>query len=146
MSDRDQSEGRERRPGGRTQRAFRLVDKPARPYGIERHRHLFDAWAAGRAASVAGRRFRVEQGLDILESCGFDDTFVTPERLPAPIRTDVCHRAWRKQVMSQAARRNLTFTHGVAAKLINCYLKSRFVCGGYHAHARGRACTHPSMM
>ena len=48
--------------------------------------------------------------------------------------------------MSQAARRNLTFTHGVAAKLINCYLKSRFVCGGYHAHARGRACTHPSMM
>ena len=33
--------------------------------------------------------------------------------------------------MSQAARRNLTFTHGVAAKLINCYLKSRFVCGRY---------------
>ena len=44
--------------------------------------------------------------------------------------------------MSQAARRNLTFTHGVAAKLINCYLKSRFVCGRYHAHTRV-ASLHP---
>ena len=38
--------------------------------------------------------------------------------------------------MSQATCHNLTFTHGVAAKLINCYLKSRLVCGGYHTDAR----------
>ena len=135
MIDRGQSDGREQRPGGRRRRAFCLADKPARPDGIERHRHLFAAWAAGRAASVEGCRFRVDQGLDILESWGFDDTFATPEPLPAPTRTSVCHRAWRKRVMSQAARRNLTFTHGVAGKPTNCYLKSRFVCGGYRAHA-----------
>ena len=44
--------------------------------------------------------------------------------------------------MSQAASHNLTFTHGVAAKLINCYLKSRLVCGGYHADARVKS-LHP---
>ena len=109
-----------------------------RRYGIERHRHLFAAWAAGRAASVTGCRFKVKQGLDILESCGFDEDFATPERLPALAKTDVYHRAWRRQVVSQAERHNLTFTHGVAAKLINCYLKSRLVCGGYHTHARVR--------
>ena len=26
----------------------------------------------------------------------------------------------------------------MAAKLINCYLKSRFVCGGHHSHERVR--------
>ena len=142
MSDRVESDRVERRPGGWTPRASRQADKPARPYGIERHRHLFAAWAAGRAASVAGCRFKVEQGLDILVSCGFDEDFTTPERLPAPAKTDVCHRAWRRLVVRQAARHNLTFTHGVAAKLINCYLKSRFVCGGYHAHARVKS-LHP---
>ena len=105
-------------------------------YSIEQHRHLFAAWAAGRAASVVGCRFKVEQGQAILESCGFDEDFATPERLPAQAKTDVCHRVWRRRVVSQAVGHNLTFTHGVAAKLINCYLKSRLVCGGYHDDAR----------
>lgn len=34
------------------------------------------------------------------------------------------------------------FTHGIAAKIINLYLKSRFVCGGYHAHERVQS-LHP---
>ena len=36
----------------------------------------------------------------------------------------------------------LNFTHGVAAKLINIYLKAGFVCGGHHADARVQA-LHP---
>ena len=36
----------------------------------------------------------------------------------------------------------LPFTHGIAAKLINGYLKDRFVCGGYHEHERVK-CLHP---
>ena len=97
----------------------------------------------GRSGRIGqGLSFKVEQGLDILESCGFDEDFATPERLPAPTKTDVCHRAWRSLVVSQAARHNLTFTHGVAAKLISCYLKSRLVCGGYHADARVKS-LHP---
>ena len=107
MNDRGESDRGERLPGGRIPRASRLADKPARPYGIERHRHLFATWVAGRAASVAGCRFKVEQGLDILECYGFDEDFTTLERLPAPAKTDVCHRAWRRRVVSQAARHNL---------------------------------------
>ncbi len=33
-------------------------------------------------------------------------------------------------------------THGVAAKLINVYLKAIFVCGGHHDHQRVRV-LHP---
>ena len=41
--------------------------------------------------------------------------------------------------MIKAARQdNLKMTHGVAAKLINLYLKCRFVCGGFHDHPRVR--------
>ena len=36
----------------------------------------------------------------------------------------------------------MTFTHGVAAKLINCYLKPRFVCAGYSDHPNVTA-LHP---
>ena len=35
-----------------------------------------------------------------------------------------------------ARSHGLRFTDGVAAKLINCYLKSRFVCGGHHPDSR----------
>ena len=37
--------------------------------------------------------------------------------------------------MSQAARRNLTFTHCGASKPTNSCLKSRFVSAGHHSHA-----------
>ncbi len=44
--------------------------------------------------------------------------------------------------MRAATSRGLLFTHGVAAKLVNVYLKSRFVCAGHHANARVEA-LHP---
>ena len=108
----------------------------AAPYGIETHQHLFAAWAASRAASVKGCRFKVECGRAILEASGFTPTFSQPEQLPAPERMDEQHRQWRTAVIAAALSRGFTFEHGVAAKLINCYLKSRFVCGGHHAHER----------
>jgi hypothetical protein len=37
------------------------------PYSIEEHRHRFAVWAAGRAATVNGCRFKVEQGKEIIE-------------------------------------------------------------------------------
>lgn len=108
----------------------------AMSYGIERHQHLYAAWAASRAASVKGCRFSVERGRAILEACGFDASFSKPEQLPAPLDMDEKHRLWRANVIMAAESQGLTFTDGVAAKLINCYLKSRFVCGGHHAHKR----------
>jgi hypothetical protein len=44
--------------------------------------------------------------------------------------------------MRAAKSRRLLFTHGVAAKLVNVYVKSRFVCGGHYADARV-ASLHP---
>ena len=122
--------------------AVHPVAKRESSYGVDCHKHFFAAWAASRAASVNGCRFRVVTGRKILEACGFTAEFCTPEQLPMPTMIDEQHRKWRSDLIKAAQRENLTFTHGVAAKLVNCYLKSRFVCGGYHLHARVRG-LHP---
>jgi hypothetical protein len=111
-------------------------------YGIEMHQHRFAAWAACRAASVVNCRFGVEQGRTILETCGFTAAFCRPDQLPEPDSTDDTHRRWRADIMRAAKSSKLRFTHGVAAKLVNVYLKSRFVCAGHHAHARVQS-LHP---
>ena len=72
----------------------------------------------------------------ILEECGFNADFCRPEQLPTPANMDEKHREWRAAIINAAKSQRLPFTHGVAAKLINCYLKSRFVCGGHHLHER----------
>jgi hypothetical protein len=105
-------------------------------YGIEVHQHRFAAWAASRAASVVNCRFGVQQGRALLETSGFTGSFCLPEQLPAPDAVDDTHRQWRAEIMRAAESRQLLFTHGVAAKLVNVYLKSRFVCAGHHAHIR----------
>jgi hypothetical protein len=111
-------------------------------YGIEVHKHRFAAWAACRAASVVNCRFGVEQGRTILEASGFTASLSRPEQLPESQVVDQAHRRWRTSVIREANARGLPFTHGVAAKLVNIYLKSRFVCGGSHDHPRVR-CLHP---
>jgi hypothetical protein len=108
----------------------------AAPYGIEYHSHRFAAWAAGLAASTRRRPFTVETGRAILEASGFDAAFSTPEQLPDPMRMDESHCRWRENVVEAAGAHGKAFTHGVAAKLINVYLKSRFVCGGHHQNVR----------
>lgn len=111
-------------------------------YTITEHRHRFAAWAASRAASVKGCRFSVEDGARILESAGFDISLKSPGQLPSPDRIDEVHRQWRSRVIADANDRGHFFSHGVAAKLINCYLKSRFVCGGEEGHPHVSA-LHP---
>jgi hypothetical protein len=111
-------------------------------YAIELHSHRFSAWAASRAASVKGCRFRVEQGREILEGCGFNTSFSTPDSLPDLSSIDEKHRVWRRKAIEIASIKGLTFTDGVAAKLINCYLKSRLVCAGYSDHPKVAA-LHP---
>ena len=106
------------------------------PYAIEDHHHRFAAWAASRGASVKGCRFKVHQGVAVLEACGFNAALSRPARLPSPTNLDAKHRQWRKQVIAAAKKEGLDLTHGVAAKLINIYLKVRFVCGGHHSNDR----------
>lgn len=111
------------------------------PYLIEEHRHRFAAWAASRAASVKGCRFTVEIGRALLEAAGLHTIAETPERLPTNI--DYEHKNWRQTIIKNGKTKyDLNITHGVAAKLINVYLKSLLVCGGYHNHEKVKA-LHP---
>jgi hypothetical protein len=111
-------------------------------YTIEEHKHRFSAWAAGRAANVNGCRFTVEQAKAILETAALNQLLADPNKLPSPQDTDALHRKWRNGVIVAARNHKLDFTHGVAAKLINIYLKAGFVCGGHHTHVRVQA-LHP---
>lgn len=112
------------------------------PYSIEEHKHRFAAWAAGRAANVNGCRFTVEQGKDILEKAGLKDVANSIDNLPQPADFDKKHNEWRNGVINAAQKNNLNFTHGVAAKLINIYLKSIYVCGNDYNEEKIKA-IHP---
>jgi len=111
-------------------------------YSIDTHKHRLAAWAASRAASTSKLcRFKVSTGINILEEAGFDESF-TIENIPLVQDTDKTHASWRNKVIKAASKHNLNFTHGVAAKLINIYLKVRFVCGGFEEDPRVQA-IHP---
>ncbi len=112
-------------------------------YDIHEHTHRFAAWAAATGASASPRcRFKVEAGKAILERAGFDARLKHPKQLPSPAKLDRVHLAWRKAVIKEAKRHGLDFTHGIAAKLINLYLKAKFTCGG-HADHPNVAALHP---
>jgi len=112
------------------------------PYTLSEHRHRFAAWAASRAASVKGCGFKVKQGVAILELSGFDSDFDCPSKLPEPSNFDSFHKSKRDELKEKASDLLLPFTDGVAAKLINCYLKAKFVCGGHSDDEKVKA-LHP---
>jgi hypothetical protein len=107
-------------------------------YTIEHHKHIEAAWGAatGARASILCR-FPVSVGRQILEESGFTARFKVSD-LPLPAELDQRHAQWRYVVIKNATKRKLKYTHGIAAKLINGYLKIRFVCGGDHEHERVR--------
>jgi hypothetical protein len=112
-------------------------------YTIEEHKHRFAAWAASSAASVNKNcRFSVEDGKRILEAAGMNRLLESLDRLPPPQNVDAEHRRWRDAVITAARTHETAFTHGLAAKLINIYLKAGFVCGGHHLNASVQA-LHP---
>jgi len=111
-------------------------------YSIEEHQHRFSSWAASRAASVKGCRFTVAVGKKIIEDAGLAEIAKSIENLPDPDQFDDVHKHWRQAVIQSAGKLNLQFTHGVAAKLINIYLKSIFVCSAYYTDKKVMA-IHP---
>jgi hypothetical protein len=105
-------------------------------YTIEDHKHIEAAWGAATGARASKLcRFSVAVGRQILEEAGFTPRFTVSD-LPPPEAVDLQHGVWRETVIKNALKRNCPFTHGIAAKLINSYLKTRFVCGGDHEHYR----------
>jgi hypothetical protein len=110
-------------PGSLLCQKERLVN-----YSILEHRHRFACWAASRAASVNGNRFKVKDGQWILEKSDLHQIMVDGSSLPESSKFDEIHAQWRNQIIYVAKEIGKEFTHGVAAKLINVYLKSIFIC------------------
>lgn len=111
-------------------------------YTIEKHKHISAAWGAATAARASNLcRFPVYIGRQILEESGFTAQFKVSD-LPLPEELDEQHAKWHCTVIERASKRAIPFTHGIAAKLINCYLKERFICGGDNDHHCVR-CLHP---
>lgn len=111
-------------------------------YSIEIHKHRFAAWAAGNAASSRNCRFKVEEAVQIIESIELNK-IIQPNQLPNIEQMDIQHKAWCESAIKAADELEIKgFTHGVAAKLINIYLKSIFVCGGFQDDKRVQA-LHP---
>lgn len=111
-------------------------------YEIEEHKHRYAAWAASRASSVKGCRFTVQQGKLIIENTRLKALIDLPDDLPERDQVDVVHAEWRGAVIKESLKMGLMFSHGVAAKLINVYLKTIFVCGGHAEHEKV-GCIHP---
>ena len=112
-------------------------------YTIEEHKHRYAAWAASRAASTKTCRFSVQQGKSIVDKLGLHLLIADPALLPLPGDLDSQHREWRTGAIQIAHSQGLVnFTHGIAAKLINVYLKGIFVCGGHQMHTNVAA-LHP---
>jgi hypothetical protein len=106
-------------------------------YSIDEHKHRYSAWAASRAASVKNCRFEVADGKEIIEAIGLRSFGGSPDALPEPNGMDSAHRRWRDEAIAAANRLGVSnFSHGIAAKLINVYLKGMVVCGGHHNHPR----------
>lgn len=110
---------------------------------ISKVHHRFAGWAAATAASASPVcRFKVADGIAILESIGFTDDNLSVSSLPNPKSFDSQHLRWRNSAIIAAKKRRIKMSHGVAAKLINLYLKSLYICGGYSKHTKVAA-LHP---
>jgi hypothetical protein len=97
-------------------------------YNFKEHTHRFAAWAAARAASTSTFRFSVADGKKWLEaSCSLRMCAGEPDKLPVPEQFDAAHKEWRKEIMKEAGNPE-NFKDGIAAKLINIYLKAAVIC------------------
>jgi len=106
-------------------------------FTIEKNRHIFACWAASRAAGVSPLcRFKVEKGKEILDKVfgedgqkALDDSLKNNEK-----DFDKYHRELRQDIIITEIvkmKSGELMSHGVAAKLINLYFKTIYICGNY---------------
>jgi hypothetical protein len=110
-----------------------IVEEKFDKYGFDDHRRRFAAWAAVTAArSSPNCRFTRDQGVLIIERSGLSKLMAWQD-VPIADDSDGTHRELREAVCKAAGCILDTtperFTNGVAAKLINVYLKCLFLCG-----------------
>jgi len=109
-------------------------------YDFVEHVHKFACWAAATAARQSPHcRFQVERGKVIVEHVGLKEEFLEkPFFRTGADEFDLLHRRLRvsaiqyaKEILSNEYKS--TFTHGVAAKLINVYAKLALIAQGQSA-------------
>ena len=118
--------------------------------GYSKEEHIFRAaaWAASRSASsVKGYRFRVKEGQKILENTGFNKITSISDLL-SPENFDKWHDEKCQAVIKELDKIDIDkidpreFSYGIAAKLINIYLKAVLLCGCNYNDKRMRV-VHP---
>lgn len=97
------------------------------------HRFRFAAWSAATAARASKNcRFAVSDGFKLLKLIELDKLASGIESLPSASGFDEMHHNWCSELV-RIAPKNLSkppmkkFSYGVAAKLVNCYLKPLFM-------------------
>ncbi len=99
-------------------------------YSLHDHKHRFCAWAASTAAMASPKcKFSVEIGKKILESADVEESIQQIPKIKSQDKFDEWHKDMCNRLISKAKNFNIkgSFTFGVAAKLLNCYLKSYFI-------------------
>lgn len=96
-------------------------------YTLKVHRHRFAAWCAASASGTSSKcRFPVQVGVRLMEHAGLPDWL---ENLPTALRFDEEHGRMGERLVECASTARLygAFSPGIAAKMINCYLKAAFI-------------------
>ena len=103
-------------------------------YDIYEHVHRFAAWAAARAASQKGHRFSVSIGKKIIDNVELRDKIGPITHIASNAENmDIWHKGMCERIREEAKKyitkkgKKIEISHGVAAKLINVYLKVALV-------------------
>ncbi len=91
------------------------------------NRHKFAAWTASAAARRGISRFSGLNGLKIIEDSGLSKISRGWDILRPENEFDKWHKLQRSEVIKIARKLDISLTDGLAAKLINVYLKSLFL-------------------
>lgn len=115
---------------------------PASDYSIEKHKHLYAKWCAaaayGRGLADGGNALAFQ----LIEASDLGKV-TRPEHIGQDV--DQWQMDFMRTIVAKAAQLGITdFSFGRAQKLVNIYLKTVLVCGGYHLH-RNVALLHPPL-
>ena len=95
-------------------------------YSFDEHRHTFSVWCGATAAGASSLcRFKIETGKKIIENALLKPPFKKFEALD---EFDKWHDEMCQSLKREAQTLGLkSFTYGIAAKMLNCYLKAFFI-------------------
>lgn len=120
-------------------------------YTIDLHRHRFAAWAASTAARASPKcRFAVHVGVQIIEESEASRKCASWRSIPVASEFDGWHAGQCQRMVDHVSKNklvgaNASFSYGVAAKLLNCYMKTLFLGSEDDSSALSglRNCMHP---